>query len=133
MNLNKVIIEGIELIPWLNGFQPFTEGDEVVFTGSTVVQVLPTPKRYGFEITVNDGKQTLYQQLLALAQTQYSNQTIQGLNVEDYISPDSGLVTVRRMLILDLKQVGGSVRYGSQNLTKGTTIRMIEIAKNIRF
>ena len=50
-----------------------------------------------------------------------------GIMVQDYINPDDGEVTIRQMFITDLKQVGSSIKIGNQSLSKGTTVKLIEI------
>ena len=125
MSFNKIIVEGIELTPLLGGYTPFWEGEEIQFTGSSTVQVLVIPKRFGCEITVNDGRRSIYTDLLALINTQHPG----GLTVTDYINPDSGESTIRQMYITDLKQIGSSVSVNCQSLSKGTTVKLVEITR----
>lgn len=125
--LNSVTIGNVVLTPWLGGYSTFWEGDEVEFTGSSAVQALFKPRRWGFEITVNDGRQTLYQQLKSMALSQGTN----GVLVVDNISPDSGTSTQRQMYILDVKQVSGSISKNGTILTKGTSAKLIEIEPSI--
>ena len=123
MSFNKIVVGNVELIPWLGGYTQIWEGEEIQFTGSSSVQVLVLPKRFGCEITVNDGRRTIYTQLLAMLEGQHPN----GIMVQDYINPDDGEVTIRQMFITDLKQVGSSIKIGNQSLSKGTTVKLIEI------
>jgi hypothetical protein len=102
MSFNKIVVGDVELIPWLGGYNQIWEGEEIQFTGSSSVQVLKLPKRFGCEITVNDGRRTIYTRLLAMTEGQYPS----GITVEDYINPDDDDVTIRQMFITDLKQVG---------------------------
>jgi hypothetical protein len=125
MSFNKIIVGGVELIPWLGGYTQTWDGEEIQFTGSSGVQVLVLPKRFGCEITVNDGRRRIYTQLLAMLEGQHPD----GITVEDYINPDEGDVTIRRMFITDLKQVGSSVKIGTQSLSKGTTVKLIEVTR----
>jgi hypothetical protein len=122
-SLNSIIVGGIELIPWLGGYTQFWEGDEIQFTGSSVVQVLVLPKRFGCEVTVNDGRQSIYTGLLALLDTQHPN----GITVVDNINPTGG--GTRQMFITDLKQIGGSIVGG---LSKGTSVKLIETQRRYR-
>jgi hypothetical protein len=125
MSFNKIVVEDVELIPWLGGYNQIWEGEEIQFTGSSSVQVLKLPKRFGCEITVNDGRRTIYTRLLAMSENQFPL----GLTVEDYINPDDGDMTIRQMYIADLKQVGSSARIGNQSLSKGTTVKLIEVTR----
>lgn len=128
MGFNKIIIEDVELNPLLGGYTPLWEGEEIQFTGSSIVQVLVLPKRFGCEITTNNGTRSIYTRLLALLETQHPL----GLNVIDYVNPDSGEFTNRRMFITDLKQIGGSVRVNGQSLSKGTTVKLIEVQRRYK-
>lgn len=126
MSFNKIIVGGVDLIPWLGGYTQIWEGEEIQFTGSNSgVQVLVLPKRFGCEVTVNDGRRTIYTQLLAMLSSQHPD----GITVEDYINPDDGEMTTRQMFITDLKQVGSSVRVNGQSLSKGTTVKLIETTR----
>jgi hypothetical protein len=125
MSFNKIIIEDVELIPWLGGYNQIWEGDEIQFTGSSSVQVLKLPKRFGCEVTVNDGRRTIYTRLLDMIVGQFPL----GLTVEDYINPDDGDMTIRQMFIADLKQIGSSARIGNQSLSKGTFVKLIEVTR----
>ena len=125
MSFNKIIVGGIELTPLLGGYTQFWEGDEIQFTGSSTVQVLVLPKRFGCELTINDGRRTIYTDLLALTNTQHPT----GITVTDYINPDSGESTSRQMYITDLKQIGSSVIVNGQSLSKGITIKLVEITR----
>jgi hypothetical protein len=125
MSFNKIVIGDVELTPWLGGYNQIWEGEEIQFTGSTSVQVLVLPKRFGCEITVNDGRRTIYTRLLAMLEGQHPF----GITVEDYINPDEGDVTIRQMFITDLKQVGGSARINNQSLSKGTTVKLVEVTR----
>jgi hypothetical protein len=130
MSLNRLIVQGafitVELIPWLEGFTPVFEGDEITFTGNKSPLVLATPKRYGFEITVNDGRQSIYQNLKTLLNEQFEG--VGYVTVLDYISPEpqDADFSVRKMVLIDVKQVGSSVRINGQNLTKGLTCKFLE-------
>ena len=132
--LNKLIIqfqsESVELIPWLGGFTQIFEGDEISFAGLSNF-VIAMPKRYGFEVTVNDGRQSLYLKLSRMARMQFDPafNAIGHVTVLDYITPDEGDMTIRQMVIVSVKQVGGSARVFGQNLTKGLTIKLLETTR----
>lgn len=133
MLLNKLIIQGgsitVELIPWMEGFTQVFEGEEILFTGNSSPLVIATPKRYGFEVTVNDGRQSIYQNLRALARQQFQEvNPIKHVTVLDYISPEpqDSTFSVRNMIIAEVKQVGSSIRINERNLTKGTTVKLLE-------
>lgn len=137
-NLNTVVINTVTLRPTLNGFTSFYEGDEVIWTGTaTAPHVLVTPRRYGFEITVQESNQSVYQELFTLAQSQYETNEIgeiRGVDVIDSVTPEANEIsTTRRMVITDLKQNGSSMNGGSNNLIKGFTVRLIEIFRRIHF
>jgi hypothetical protein len=108
-NFSQIIVGGITLRVMPGGYNQIWEGDEIVFTGSTNVQVLALPKRYGCEITAWDGDHSAYQALLALTSGQF---TPEGLEVIDMLNPDTGESTTRRMYIADLKRTsnGTSVK-----------------------
>ena len=112
MSFNQIIIAGIPLKVMPGGFSQIWEGDEIVFTGTTNVQVLALPKRYGCEITAWDGEHEAYQALLAITNGQYDNPD--GLEVIDMINPDSGESTTRRMFITDIKRT-----------SNGTTVKLL--------
>ena len=133
MALNKLVVQNdsitVELIPWLEGFTQIFEGEEILFTGNSSPLVVASPKRYGFEVTVNDGRQTIYQNLKTLLRQQFEGLNPLGyVTVLDYISPDpqDADFSVRKMIITEVKQVGSSVKINGQNLTKGTTVKFLE-------
>jgi hypothetical protein len=117
MSFTQIIIAGISLKVMPGGFSPIWEGDEIVFTGTTNVQVLALPKRYGCEITAWDGDHVAYQALLAITNGQYRNYP-DGLEVIDMLNPDSGESTTRRMFITDLKRT-----------SNGTTVKLLSATR----
>lgn len=119
----------VELIPWMGGFTQTFEGDEVIITGSNNPVIVAPPKRYGFEVTVNDGRQTIYQTLLAMYRAQFNAVVMPPVQVTDFICPDSGSVTNRDMVIVDVKQVGSSLATNGNNYTKGTTAKFLEVKR----
>jgi hypothetical protein len=114
-SFNQIIVAGITLKVMPGGYSQFWEGDEIVFTGATNVQVLALPKRYGCEITAWDGDHAAYQALLAATEGQY---TSDGLEVIDMLNPDTGESTTRRMYIADLKRT-----------SNGTTVKLVSLTR----
>lgn len=135
--LNKIVIQSpviqrtIDLIPRLDGFTQLFEGDEIVFTGNASPLVIASPRRYGFEVTINNGRQSIYNDLRELFNQQFDPSFgAKGyVLVQDYISPDNGEMTEREMTIVDLKQVGSTMRVHGRNLSKGTTIKLLETVR----
>jgi len=121
MSFNQITVGGIVLVPLLDGYTQFWEGEEIQFTGSSTVQVLSIPKRFGCEVTVRDGRRSIYLGLLALLNGQFPG----GIPVDDQVSGIGSML----MYITDLKQVGGSASFGGNSLSKGTSVKLIETTR----
>ncbi|MDJ0723732.1 MAG: hypothetical protein QNJ38_01310 [Prochloraceae cyanobacterium] len=120
------------------GYSPIWEGNaNQPIQGAANFFVRTTPRRYGFQITTNDGRFVIYEVLSQLVAIAQQDPTVyKPIVVRDYMNPIHEPInqpySERSGIINDLLPAGGTITFNSETIvSKGTKFKFIE--KILRF